>query len=77
MNIDQARVMRTKGDISSAEILPTPSKDGGWLMTILDISGKTYLMVDSQDRVITTSTVDEMLNLVRSIGLRVVSVRIG
>lgn len=77
MNADQARVLREKDLLSSAEILPNPSKTGGWFLTILDTTCKSYLIVDDQEQVITVSTVDEMLMIVRAIGLRSVSIRLG
>ena len=39
-------------------------------LTILDTSGKTYLIVDSQDGVITATTLDEMIEVVRAIGCK-------
>lgn len=77
MNVDQARVLREKGLLSSAEILPNPSKIGGWFLTILDTTCKSYLIVDDQEQVVTVATVDEMLMIVRAVGLRSVSIRLG
>lgn len=77
MNVDHVREMREKGLLLSAEILPNPSKAGGWFLTILDTTCKSYLIVDEQEQVITASTVDEMLKTVRAIGLRSVSIRLG
>jgi hypothetical protein len=77
MNLDQARELRANGLLLSAEILPNPSKTGGWFLTILDTTCKSYLIVDDQAQVITVSTVDEMLMIVRAVGLRSVSIRLG
>lgn len=77
MTVDQARELRTRGLVLSAEILPNPSKSGGWFLTILDDTCKSYLIVDEQEQVITLPNVDDMLGLVRTIGLRNVSIRLG
>lgn len=77
MNLNQARDMRANDRLLSAEILPSPNKDGGWFLTILDHTCKSFLLVDEQDQVITMPTVDDMVQLVRAIGLRTVSIRLG
>lgn len=77
MNLEQARELRTNGHLVSAEILPNPSKSGGWFLTIFDNTCKNYLLVDDQEQVITVATDDEILMLVREIGLRTVSIRLG
>ena len=77
MNLEQARELRARGHIVSAEILPNPSKSGGWFLTLLDDTCKNYLLVDDEEQVITVPTADEILMLVRAIGLRSVSIRLG
>lgn len=77
MNLEQARELRANGHLISAEILPNPSKCGGWFLTILDDTCKNYLLVDDEEQVITVPTADEILMLARAIGLRTVSIRLG
>lgn len=76
MTPEQAIKHYQSGDLVSLEILPNPSQRGFWFIFILDKQGKSFLLVDELDQVISHSSIDELLPIVREIGFKNASIRL-
>lgn len=70
MNIEQARALQQEGKLTSADIFPNPNEPTEWFAMVRKISGKSFMLVDDEDAVISVADAGELLNLLKSLGFR-------
>lgn len=75
MTQEEATKLYAKGKLISAEILSAPSGDSGWFVLLHDNQGKSFMLVDAKDQVITMTDLDGLVTKIREIGFRMASIR--
>lgn len=75
MTQEEAKKLYAKGKLLSAELLPAPSGEGGWFVLLHNNHGKSFMLVDSNERIITQPDLNPLIEIIREIGFRIASVR--
>lgn len=75
MTQEEATKLYARGKLLSAEILPAPSGDGGWFVLLHNNHGKSFMLVDSDERIITQPDLNLLVETTREIGFRIASIR--
>lgn len=75
MTQQEATKLYAKGKLVSAEVLPAPSADGNWFVLLHNNRGKSFMLVDSDERIITRPDLNGLIETIREIGFRIASIR--
>lgn len=75
MTQEEATKLYAKGKLLSAEVLPAPSGDGKWFVLLHNNHGKTFMLVDADERIITQPDLNSLIETIREIGFRIASIR--
>lgn len=75
MTQEEATILYAKGKLVSAEVLPAPGGGGGWFVLLHNNRGKSFMLVDPDERIITQSDLNPLIETVREIGFRIASIR--
>lgn len=75
MTQEEATKLYAKGKLVSAEVLPAPIGHGGWFVLLHNNHGKSFMLVDSNERIITQPDLNSLIETIREIGFRIASIR--
>lgn len=75
MTQEEATTLYTQGKLASAEILPSPSGGSGWFVLLHNDAGKSFILVDQRDQIVTMPDLDGLVAKIKEIGFRIASIR--
>lgn len=70
MKLDEAITRGQAGDWLEAQVRVSPSNRQRWFVMLQDSALKSYILADRNDQPIETSDLNELLALLRSLGLK-------
>lgn len=76
MTTAEAIKLYKKGKLVSAEILPTPGDASRWFVLMHNDEGKSFILVEDNENVISVPDLDGLIGTIREIGFRIVSIRL-
>lgn len=74
MKVSEVKEKLHRNDACSVEIMRNPANLAEWVIWIREPKGKSFLLADESDGVITTEDVNECLWLLKSIGVKQASI---
>lgn len=75
MTHETAQKLYRDGRLRSAEILRDPSNAKHWFVLLQDDDGKSFILVDNSNAVVSVPNIDSLVSLLRQIGFRISTLR--
>lgn len=76
MNLDKVKLLCDKGRIDKAELMANPCQKDEWIVFIKKLKGKTFLLVEEQDKVYSNIDLNTIADMLRNIGIKSIVIRL-
>ena len=70
MKREHVRARQAEGQISATHIIQNPADLGEWIVFFKKSGGRSFFLVDDQDEVESFSSLDELVETVRGLGIK-------
>ncbi|TXS95828.1 hypothetical protein FV139_08175 [Parahaliea maris] len=68
MLLDEAITLGEQGTWHEVQVRPRPGSTAQWFVMLRDIHGKSFILADNEDNAISSDDMNEIAQLVRSMG---------
>ncbi|MCY0106971.1 MULTISPECIES: hypothetical protein [Pseudomonas] len=70
MKREQVRERHVEGLISATHVIQNPANPGEWIVFFKKSAGRSYFLVDENDEVESFSRLDDLIEVVRGLGIK-------
>jgi hypothetical protein len=70
MKREHVRERHAEGLVSATHIIQNPANPGEWIVFFKKSAGRSYFLVDDNDEVESFSRLDELIEVVRGLGIK-------
>lgn len=76
MKREQVRERHAQGLICATHVIQNPASPGEWIAFFKKSAGRSYFLVDDQDEVESFSRLDDLVETLRSLGIKFAEIHI-
>ncbi|QXH91706.1 hypothetical protein HU773_012855 [Pseudomonas shahriarae] len=70
MKRERVRERHAEGHISATHVIQNPANSGEWIVFFKKSGGRSFFLVDDQDEVESFATLDDLIDTIRSLGIK-------
>ncbi|MEX3776214.1 hypothetical protein [Pseudomonas sp. MYb118] len=70
MKREQVRERHAEGQISATHVIQNPAEPAQWIVFFKKSAGRSYFLVDDNDEVESFTSLDELIETVRGLGIK-------
>jgi hypothetical protein len=70
MKREQVRECHVEGLISATHVIQNPANPGEWIVFFKKSAGRSYFLVDDNDEVESFNRLDDLIEVVRGLGIK-------
>ena len=76
MNLEQAKALQQHSQVQNIELMRNPENRSEWFVTLRTLAGKSFMLVDERDQVISETDINQLLEQLKSIGIKQVQLHL-
>lgn len=76
MKRELVKERHAQGHICATHVIQNPANAGEWIVFFKKSAGRSYFLVDENDEVESFSSLDELVEIVRSLGIKFAEIHI-
>ncbi|MBC3350135.1 MULTISPECIES: hypothetical protein [Pseudomonas] len=76
MKREQVRERHAEGLICATHVIQNPANPGEWIVFFKKSAGRSFFLVDDQDEVESFSRLDDLIEIIRGLGIKFAEIHI-
>ncbi|MEN2393897.1 hypothetical protein [Pseudomonas halotolerans] len=76
MKREQVRERHAEGLICATHVIQNPANSGEWIVFFKKSAGRSFFLVDDQDEVESFSRLDDLIEIIRGLGIKFAEIHI-